>query len=206
MYTPIISMTSNAQPQDVDSYLQSGMNDVLAKPFTKYGLFGILEKHLIHLKAIQLSTEIPITLGIPPLSDQGVMEAVMNGVNWNVDTSNPLASMGWSDDTYQLILQVSFGFRVITQADKQEFLTSGSMPDISQLGQIGQGNGNGTANGNASIGTNVIFGDNRKRSIELIDEDWTSPATDMSGRTPQIQQAPTLVGRGNAKRMKGVGA
>jgi len=99
-------MTSNAQPQDVDSYLQSGMNDVLAKPFTKYGLFGILEKHLIHLKAIQLSTEIPITLGIPPLSDQGVMDAVMNGVNWNADTSNPLASMGWSDDTYQLILQV----------------------------------------------------------------------------------------------------
>jgi osomolarity two-component system response regulator SKN7 len=107
MYTPIISMTSNAQPQDVDSYLQSGMNDVLAKPFTKYGLFGILEKHLIHLKAIQLSTEIPITLGIPPLSDQGVVEAVMNGVKWNADTSNPLASMGWSDDTYQLILQVS---------------------------------------------------------------------------------------------------
>jgi osomolarity two-component system response regulator SKN7 len=107
-YTPIISMTSNAQPQDVDSYLQSGMNDVLAKPFTKYGLFGILEKHLIHLKAIQLSTEIPISLGLPPLSDQGVVEAVMNGVNWNADTSNPLASMGWSDDTYQLILQVSY--------------------------------------------------------------------------------------------------
>ena len=100
-------MTSNAQPQDVDSYLQVGMNDVLAKPFTKYGLFGILEKHLIHLKAIQLSTEIPLTFGIPPLSDQGVMDAVMNGMNWNADTSNPLASMGWSDDTYQLILQVS---------------------------------------------------------------------------------------------------
>jgi len=78
------------------------------------------------------------------------------------------------------------------------------MPDISQLGQIGSGSMNG--NGNASIGTNVIFGDNRKRSIELIEEDWTSPTTDMSGRTPQIQQAPTIGGRGNAKRMKGVGA
>lgn len=108
MYTPIISMTSNAQPQDVDSYLQSGMNDVLAKPFTKRGLFGILDKHLIHLKAIQMSGEIPRSLGLPPLSDQGVMDAVMNGAGmWNSDTSNPLASMGWSDDTYQLVFQVS---------------------------------------------------------------------------------------------------
>jgi osomolarity two-component system response regulator SKN7 len=200
MYTPIISMTSNAQPQDVDSYLQSGMNDVLAKPFTKYGLFGILEKHLIHLKAIQLSTEIPITLGIPPLSDQGVVEAVMNGVNWNADTSNPLASMGWSDDTYQLILQVRNSYHLQNGADIQELLSSGSMPDITQLNQIGTGNGNGSV----GIGTNVIFGDNRKRSIELIEEDWTSPNTDMSGRTPQIPQAPA--GRGNPKRMKGVGA
>lgn len=106
MYTPIISMTSNAQPQDVDSYLQSGMNDVLAKPFTKHGLFGILDKHLIHLKAIQMSAEIPRSLGLPPLSDQGIMEAVMNGNLWNNDTSNPLSSMGWSDDTYQLVFQV----------------------------------------------------------------------------------------------------
>lgn len=100
-------MTSNAQPQDVDSYLQSGMNDVLAKPFTKYGLFGILDKHLIHLKAIQLSAEIPRSLGLPPLSDQGVMDVMLNNGNgWNTDTSNPLSSMGWSDDTYQAILQV----------------------------------------------------------------------------------------------------
>lgn len=102
-------MTSNAQPQDVDSYLQVGMNDVLAKPFTKSGLFGILEKHLIHLKAIQLSSEIPISLGLPPLSDQGIMDAVLIGAqsqSWGEDISNPLASMGWSDETYQLILQV----------------------------------------------------------------------------------------------------
>jgi len=72
------------------------------------------------------------------------------------------------------------------------------MPDISQLNQLGNGNGN------ASIGTNVIFGDKRKRSIELIDEEWTSPNTDVSGRTPQVPQASTV--RGNPKRMKGVGA
>ncbi|RSH83640.1 hypothetical protein EHS25_005544 [Saitozyma podzolica] len=56
-------MTSHAQPQDVDSYLQSGMNDVLVKPFTKHGLFGILNKHLTHLEAIQLSADVPRSLG-----------------------------------------------------------------------------------------------------------------------------------------------
>lgn len=181
IYTPIISMTSNAQPQDVDSYLQSGMNDVLAKPFTKYGLFGILDKHLMHLKLIQLSAEIPRPIGVPPLSDQGVADVFataagmnmyggMNGQNglamgmgmgMNMNTNmnmnmgngqgqgligginnssligtangngngtmglfggtdlegdadsdygrNPLAGMGWSDETYQLVLQVSEG-------------------------------------------------------------------------------------------------
>jgi osomolarity two-component system response regulator SKN7 len=104
------------------------MNDVLAKPFTKHGLFGILDKHLIHLKAIQLSAEVPRSLGVPPLSDQGVVEAVAVGaVQWagvgpglgiglgigggagsrEGEMRNPLAGMGWSDETYQIVLSVS---------------------------------------------------------------------------------------------------
>ncbi|ODV91177.1 hypothetical protein CANCADRAFT_31904 [Tortispora caseinolytica NRRL Y-17796] len=51
--TPIISMTSNVQTGDVMNYFSNGMNDVLAKPFTKDGLKGILDKHLIHLKAMK---------------------------------------------------------------------------------------------------------------------------------------------------------
>ena len=89
------------------------MNDVLAKPFTKHGLFGILDKHLIHLKAIQLSAEVPRSLGLPPLSDQGVQDALQTGASQWVATANdagslrnPLAAMGWSDETYQLVLQV----------------------------------------------------------------------------------------------------
>jgi osomolarity two-component system response regulator SKN7 len=87
------------------------MNDVLAKPFTKHGLFGILDKHLIHLKAIQLSAEVPRSLGVPPLSHEGVVDAVTTGVtNWVAQAGampNPLAGMGWSDETYQLVLQVN---------------------------------------------------------------------------------------------------
>ncbi|CAL1707975.1 unnamed protein product [Somion occarium] len=51
--TPIISVTSNYHPDEVVSYYLSGMNDVLPKPFTRDGVHGILEKHLVHLKAIQ---------------------------------------------------------------------------------------------------------------------------------------------------------
>ena len=85
------------------------MNDILAKPFTKNGLFGILDKHLIHLKAIQLSAEVPRSVGLPPLSDQGVVDAVVMGAaHWMNDENlrNPLAAMGWSDETYQIVLQV----------------------------------------------------------------------------------------------------
>ncbi|KAI0082014.1 hypothetical protein K474DRAFT_1655943 [Panus rudis PR-1116 ss-1] len=41
--TPIISVTSNSHPEEVVSYYSSGMNDVLPKPFTRDGVFGILE-------------------------------------------------------------------------------------------------------------------------------------------------------------------
>lgn len=90
------------------------MNDVLAKPFTRQGLFLILDKHLIHLKAIQMSNEVPRFTGLPPQSDQGIQDALMTSAQqWEMNggdvdgLSNPLAGSGWSDDTYQLVLQVS---------------------------------------------------------------------------------------------------
>lgn len=44
--TPIISMTSNSCPQDILNYYSHGMNDILPKPFTRDGLFTILEVRL----------------------------------------------------------------------------------------------------------------------------------------------------------------
>lgn len=93
------------------------MNDVLAKPFTKNGLFGILDKHLIHLKAIQLSAEVPRSVGVPPLSDQGVLDALASdAANWGAGAAlrNSLSGMGWSDETYQIILSVSPRVRLAT--------------------------------------------------------------------------------------------
>lgn len=43
--TPIIAMTGNYQRNDLMTYLNHGMTDILAKPFTKDDLYMILEKH-----------------------------------------------------------------------------------------------------------------------------------------------------------------
>lgn len=119
------------------------MNDILAKPFTKHGLFLILDKHLMHLRQAQIYEKIiPISVGVPPLSDQHVQEALaisaatlqgsgnagllmglngdVNGIGASITNEgegdgehddvvmrNPLAGSGWSDETYQLVLQVS---------------------------------------------------------------------------------------------------
>lgn len=46
--TPIIAMTANIQEQDLVTYLQNGMSDILAKPFLKDDLYAILTKHLLN--------------------------------------------------------------------------------------------------------------------------------------------------------------
>ncbi|KAF7298508.1 Response regulatory domain-containing protein [Mycena kentingensis (nom. inval.)] len=82
--TPIISMTSNSRPNEIMTYYSSGMNDILPKPFTKEGLFEMLEKHLTHLTVIKekmsTTTRIPRQpSGIPPLNDAGFEGALQAG-------------------------------------------------------------------------------------------------------------------------------
>jgi osomolarity two-component system response regulator SKN7 len=48
--TPIISMTSNSSQNDYQIYLATGMNDMLAKPFSKSGLLSILLRYCSHLQ------------------------------------------------------------------------------------------------------------------------------------------------------------
>lgn len=45
-HTPIIAMTGNIEDQDLITYLQHGMNDILAKPFTKDDLHSMLIRYL----------------------------------------------------------------------------------------------------------------------------------------------------------------
>ena len=123
--TPIISMTSNSKPAEIMKYYHSGMNDHLPKPFTKDGLWDVLEKHLTHLKVIQTLSRIPRSVGVPPLSDPsfdnalavqqqqiqmaGLGGALPLGFSLGADDEdgkiNPLAGMGLTDEQYTLILQ-----------------------------------------------------------------------------------------------------
>ncbi|KAK0559052.1 kinase-regulated stress-responsive transcription factor skn7 [Tilletia horrida] len=75
--TPIISMTSNSQPNELLTYMQNGMTDVLPKPFTKEGLLGMLEKHLIHLKTVTQMEQIPRQLGLPSLPE-GALQSMIS--------------------------------------------------------------------------------------------------------------------------------
>ncbi|KAI9446058.1 HSF-type DNA-binding-domain-containing protein [Lactarius indigo] len=108
--TPIISMTSNSKPNEIMTYYHSGMNDILPKPFTKEGLLEMLEKHLMHLKAIQQMGKFPRMMGA---ADSGIEEdpetsmAVQPSMNPPVEDAgriDPLAGMGLTQQQYQLIL------------------------------------------------------------------------------------------------------
>ncbi|KAK3989680.1 transcription factor prr1 [Cladorrhinum sp. PSN332] len=46
---PVIAMTSNIRQEDIQTYFSFGMNDVLAKPFTRDGMLRILKKHLTRM-------------------------------------------------------------------------------------------------------------------------------------------------------------
>ncbi|CAK7271729.1 kinase-regulated stress-responsive transcription factor skn7 [Sporothrix epigloea] len=46
---PIVAMTSNIRSEDIATYFHWGMNDVLAKPFTKEGMVRILRKLLPYM-------------------------------------------------------------------------------------------------------------------------------------------------------------
>lgn len=57
--TPIIAMTGNIDDQDLVTYLQHGMSDILAKPFTKDDLYLMLEKHLSSRTPLVYQTGFP---------------------------------------------------------------------------------------------------------------------------------------------------
>ena len=120
--TPIISMMSNLKPAEIMKYYSSGMNDHLPKPFTKDGLWEVLEKHLTHLKVIQTLSKIPRSVGVPPLSDPNFDNALAvqasqqqqgglprgfslgGGDDDDGGKINPLAGMGLTDEQYTMIL------------------------------------------------------------------------------------------------------
>ncbi|KJZ76743.1 hypothetical protein HIM_03620 [Hirsutella minnesotensis 3608] len=91
--TPVIAMTSNIRPDEVNGYFEHGMNGVLAKPFTKEGMLKSVKTHMSHL------------LKNPPSQHDGdsagyVMSNVPflnNGIKFETSTPPPVASTSsWS--------------------------------------------------------------------------------------------------------------
>ncbi|POR34897.1 Transcription factor SKN7 [Tolypocladium paradoxum] len=91
--TPIIAMTSNIRPDEVNGYFEHGMNGVLAKPFTKEGMLKSIKTHMSHL------------LKNPPAQSEGENAGYMMGnvpfMNNNIkfETSTPppgVSGSGWS--------------------------------------------------------------------------------------------------------------
>ncbi|KAK0549191.1 kinase-regulated stress-responsive transcription factor skn7 [Tilletia horrida] len=79
--TPIISMTSNSQPNELLTYMANGMTDVLPKPFTKEGLLNMLEKHLIHLKTVTQMEQIPRQMGLGSLPEGALQSMISNAAS-----------------------------------------------------------------------------------------------------------------------------
>ncbi|KAG0664473.1 kinase-regulated stress-responsive transcription factor skn7 [Maudiozyma exigua] len=69
--TPIIAMTGNIDDQDLITYLQHGMNDILAKPFTRDDLHTMLVRYLRNREPLseqqRVQTQSPQQ---PPLAPQ----------------------------------------------------------------------------------------------------------------------------------------
>ncbi|KAJ9121672.1 hypothetical protein QFC22_002292 [Naganishia vaughanmartiniae] len=107
---PIIPMTSSFGDDDRKRYDAHGMTDLLPKPFSRDQLYSMLERHLSHLKAAKrYAINIPPAVGVPPLSDQGVNDAlrysaahydeILKSYNNPEDAPmwNPLGGSGTSD-------------------------------------------------------------------------------------------------------------
>ncbi|GAA97713.1 uncharacterized protein L969DRAFT_97471 [Mixia osmundae IAM 14324] len=100
--TPIISMTSNSNPNEILNYFSHGMNDILPKPFTKEGLLGMLEKHLIHLKQMQQLADIPRGISV---GEAQIPNGLVSLTGSGDDKNNPFATMGIGESEYLAMLQ-----------------------------------------------------------------------------------------------------
>ncbi|KAK9766149.1 kinase-regulated stress-responsive transcription factor skn7 [Basidiobolus ranarum] len=106
--TPIISMTSNTTENDCMTYLANGMNDILAKPFSKAGLYGMLEKYCMHLHSIRDMGNIGRNPNpFPALASTLLAGNFLHGNNEEASSSTAATSMSMS--SYSAIPVMNMG-------------------------------------------------------------------------------------------------
>lgn len=89
--TPIIAMTGNIDDNDLVTYLQNGMSDILAKPFTKDDLYSILAKHLLKKNAGPQVPQVPRVQTQPPPANSDLTPDINNSTSNNNGSSNTSA-------------------------------------------------------------------------------------------------------------------
>lgn len=135
--TPIISMTSNSQPNELLTYMANGMTDVLPKPFTKEGLLNMLEKHLIHLKTVTQMEQIPRQMGLGNLPEG----ALQNMISSAAGLAPGLVAGGTMSGNGNGMMNFSFG------GDSSQFpgVAGPSQLHLSKQQQVQLSNSNNTS-------------------------------------------------------------
>lgn len=81
---PIIAMTANALPETKASSLQAGMDDFLAKPFTKSTLSKMLSQWLPGGEAVDVDIEGTLSGRSEPVLDESVFEELWESLHWRI--------------------------------------------------------------------------------------------------------------------------
>ncbi|PKY53864.1 hypothetical protein RhiirA4_47244 [Rhizophagus irregularis] len=118
--TPIISMTSNTTKQECIKYLSHGMNDILAKPFTKANLLSMLERYCMHLKVMPNFQNIPRPLGT---ADRPIA-TIPNNSLISSDLTDDNLSENWISNSLAMAGDNSYPFTVLSGDDYMQMVSN----------------------------------------------------------------------------------
>ncbi|KAF3763625.1 response regulator, partial [Cryphonectria parasitica EP155] len=111
---PIIAMTSNIRAEEINHYYQFGMNDTLAKPFTKEGMVKVVKKYCRHMLKNPNAADLEPNGG--PMTGIGVSTPTYNapppvtGSGMKFETTpinSPATSSSWHSPGQQLAQHTS---------------------------------------------------------------------------------------------------
>lgn len=113
-------MTSNTTKQECIKYLSHGMNDILAKPFTKANLLSMLERYCMHLKVMPNFQNIPRPLGT---ADRPIA-TIPNNSLISSDLTDDNLSENWISNSLAMAGDNSYPFTVLSGDDYMQMVSN----------------------------------------------------------------------------------
>lgn len=114
-------MTSNTTKQECIKYLSHGMNDILAKPFTKANLLSMLERYCMHLKVMPNFQNIPRPLGT---ADRPIATIPNNNNFISSDLTDDNLSENWISNPLAIAGDNSYPFTVLSGDDYMQMVSN----------------------------------------------------------------------------------